>query len=82
MELRANGSITQPMSSTAQTSMLRDLDLGLSNSVRTVLWWASLMFVVAVVPALATLILMGSVALAVTVGLISVGGVSLAALMI
>ncbi|WP_235870972.1 hypothetical protein [Rhodococcus spongiicola] len=70
------------MSSTAQTSMLRDLDLGLSNSVRTVLWWASLMFVVAVVPALATLILMGSVALAVTVGLISVGGVSLAALMI
>ncbi|RVW00759.1 hypothetical protein [Rhodococcus xishaensis] len=82
MELRTNGSMTQPMSGTVRTSMLRDLDLGVSNSVRTVLWWASLMLMVAVVPALAAFLLMGSVALAVTIGLISVGGVSLAALMI
>ncbi|WP_164873321.1 hypothetical protein [Rhodococcus xishaensis] len=52
------------------------------NLLGTVLWWATLMLVVAVVPAFAALVLMGSVTLAVTIGLMSAGGVSLAAPMI
>ncbi|WP_231569374.1 hypothetical protein [Prescottella defluvii] len=46
------------------------------------LWWVALILVVAVVPALATVLLMGSVALAMVMALVTVGGVGLAALMI
>ena len=81
MELRTNGSMTRPISSGVRSSMLQDLDLDRSPS-GTALWWVALILVVAAVPALAALVFMGSVTLAVTAGLISVGGVGLAALML
>ncbi|MGO4202698.1 hypothetical protein AB4Z09_13265 [Rhodococcus sp. TAF43] len=46
------------------------------------LWWVVLMLMVAAVPAVATVLLMGSVTLAMTMALVTVGGVGLAALMI
>ncbi|MFM1724197.1 MULTISPECIES: hypothetical protein [Rhodococcus] len=58
------------------------MELGRSNSVGTALWWVALLIMVAAVPALATVVLMGSVTLALTIALVAVGGVGLAALMI
>ncbi|WFR72175.1 hypothetical protein P9209_27585 [Prescottella defluvii] len=46
------------------------------------LCWSTLILVVAAVPAAAALALMGSVPLAVMTGLITIGGIGLAALMI
>ncbi len=82
MELRSNGSMTGPMSTGVRSSMLQDLELDRSNSVGTALWWVALMLLVTAVPAFASLVLMGSVTLAVTTALLTVGGVGLAALMI
>ncbi|PTR28734.1 hypothetical protein C8K36_10395 [Rhodococcus sp. OK519] len=82
MELRTNGSIGQPALGAVRPNMLPDLDLGRSNSVGTALWWFALMLMVAAVPAVATVLLMGSVTLALTVALITLGGLGLAALMI
>ncbi|WP_430331091.1 hypothetical protein [Rhodococcus sp. ACT016] len=58
------------------------MELDRSNSVGTALWWVALMLLVTAVPAFASLVLMGSVTLAVTTALLTVGGVGLAALMI
>lgn len=79
MELRTN-----PQSSPGgvRSAMLQDLDFGRTDSGGTALWWIALMLVAAAVPAGAALVLMGSVALAVVTGLITAGGVGLAALMI
>ncbi len=82
MELRTNGSFPRPMTDTVRPNMLQDLELGRSNSVGTALWWVALLIMVAAVPALATVVLMGSVTLALTIALVAVGGVGLAALMI
>lgn len=82
MELRTNGSIPQAMPTDIRPSGLQDLDLGRSSSLWTVLCWSALVLVVAAVPAFAALVLMGSVALAVLTGLITIGGIGLAALMI
>ncbi|RVW07560.1 hypothetical protein EGT67_21605 [Prescottella agglutinans] len=82
MELRTNGSIPQSMPTGIRSSGLQDLDLGKSNSLWTVLCWSTLILVVAAVPAFAAFVLMGSVPLAVMTGLITVGGIGLAALMI
>lgn len=82
MEIRTNRSLARPMAGSARPNMLQDLELGRSNSVGTALWWAALMLMVAVVPALATVMLMGSVTLALTVALVALGGLGLAALMI
>lgn len=82
METRTNRSLARPMAGSVRPNMLQDLELGRSNSVGTALWWAALMLMVAVVPALATVMLMGSVTLALTVALVALGGLGLAALMI
>lgn len=82
MELRTNGSVARPIAGSVRPNMLQDLELGRSNPIGTALWWAALMLMVAVVPALATVLLMGSVTLALTVALVALGGLGLAALMI
>ncbi|MDH6280810.1 hypothetical protein M2280_002023 [Prescottella agglutinans] len=82
MELRTNGSIPQSMPTGFRSSALQDLDVGRSSSLWTVLCWSTLILVVAAVPAAAALALMGSVPLAVMTGLITIGGIGLAALMI
>ncbi|MDH6676530.1 hypothetical protein M2284_000718 [Rhodococcus sp. LBL1] len=82
MELRTNGSIPQSMPTGFRSSALQDLDVGKSSSLWTVLCWSTLILVVAAVPAAAALALMGSVPLAVMTGLITIGGIGLAALMI
>lgn len=79
MELRSNGS----MPTAGPSNVLQDFDSRRTDSsVGTLLWWVTLMLLAAVVPACAALILMGSLTLAVTTGLITAGGVGLAALMI
>lgn len=82
MELRTNGSYARPMAGSVRPNMLQDLEAGRSNSTGAALWWVALMLMVAVVPALATVLLMGSVTLALTVALVALGGLGLAALMI
>lgn len=82
MELRTNGSVPQSIPSGARSSVLRDLDFGRADPSGSALWWAALLLVVAAVPAGAALVLMGSVTLAVVAGLVTAGGVGLAALMI
>lgn len=82
MELRTNGSFPRPMTGAVRPNMLQDLEIDRSNSVGTALWWVALLIMVAAVPALATVVLMGSVTLALTIALVAVGGVGLAALMI
>ncbi|MET3641251.1 hypothetical protein [Prescottella equi] len=82
MELRANGSVSRPMAGAVRPNILHDLEIGRSTSVETALWWVALLIVVAAVPAVATVVLMGSVTLALTIALVAVGGVGLAALMI
>ncbi|GAB2665495.1 hypothetical protein GCM10027068_51960 [Prescottella soli] len=82
MELRTNGSIPQSMSTGIRSSGLQDLDVGRSGSLWTVLCWSTLILVVAAVPGFAALALMGSVPVAVMTGLITIGGIGLAALMI
>ncbi|CAM2930843.1 DUF3040 domain-containing protein [Prescottella defluvii] len=78
MELRSNGSLPGEI----RPALLQDFDLRSSSPIPAVLWWVALILVVAVVPALATVLLMGSVALAMVMALVTVGGVGLAALMI
>ncbi|QKT10279.1 hypothetical protein HUN07_05750 [Rhodococcus sp. W8901] len=78
MELRSNGSLPGEI----RPALLQDFDLRRSNTIPAVLWWVVLMLMVAAVPAVATVLLMGSVTLAMTMALVTVGGVGLAALMI
>ncbi|WP_137723389.1 hypothetical protein [Prescottella subtropica] len=53
-----------------------------TGNVAVLLWWATLLVVVAAVPAVAALVFMGSALVALTTGLITAGGVGLAALLI
>ncbi|WP_305094028.1 hypothetical protein [Prescottella sp. R16] len=53
-----------------------------SKPLSLLLWWVTLMVMAAAVPAFAAFVLMGSASLAVTIGLITAGGVGLAAVLI